>query len=80
MRSIDGARPESYVQYRQRGKFDVVMRNLRAMADEKRRAGRDLPCLNWRYILFKWNDSDEEMEDARRRTTESAMQVRTRRK
>ena len=59
--SIDGATPESYVKYRQRGRFDVAIANLRAMADEKRRAGRDLPFLNWRYILFKWNDSDEEM-------------------
>jgi hypothetical protein len=64
--SIDGARAESYGRYRQRGKFDVALRNLRAMADEKRKAGRDLPCLNWRYILFKWNDSDEEMQEARR--------------
>jgi hypothetical protein len=35
------------------------------MVDEKRRSGRDLPFLNWRYILFKWNDSDEEMNLAR---------------
>ncbi len=63
--SIDGARPETYNQYRQRGKFDVALRNLRAMADEKQRHGRDLPWINWRYILFKWNDSDEEMELAR---------------
>jgi hypothetical protein len=35
------------------------------MADEKRRSGRDLPFLNWRYILFKWNDSDAEMNLAR---------------
>ena len=68
--SIDGARPESYVQYRQRGKFDVAIRNLRAMADEKRKAGRDLPCLNWRYILFKWNDSDAEMNRARQLAAE----------
>src|SRR3954447_16644222 len=58
--SIDGASQDTYVQYRQRGKFDVAIANLRAMADEKRKAGRDLPFLNWRYILFKWNDSDEE--------------------
>lgn len=64
--SIDGARQESYGRYRQRGKFDVAMRNLRAMADEKKKHGRDLPYLNWRYILFTWNDSDEEMELARR--------------
>jgi hypothetical protein len=35
------------------------------MADEKRRSGRDLPYLNWRYILFRWNDSDAEMDLAR---------------
>jgi radical SAM family protein/iron-sulfur cluster protein len=63
--SIDGATADSYVQYRQRGKFDVAIANLRAMADEKRRAGRDLPFLNWRYILFTWNDSDAEMARAR---------------
>lgn len=68
--SIDGARPDSYIQYRQRGKFDVTMRNLRAMADEKRKSGRDLPFLNWRYILFTWNDSDEEMEEARHMAVE----------
>ncbi|HWF84040.1 MAG TPA: radical SAM protein [Vicinamibacterales bacterium] len=64
--SIDGATPESYVKYRQRGRFDVAIANLRAMADEKRKSGRDLPFLNWRYILFVWNDSDAEMNQARR--------------
>ena len=63
--SIDGASQETYVQYRQRGKFDVAIRNLRVMAEEKRRARRDVPHLNWRYILFKWNDSDDEMNRAR---------------
>ena len=68
--SIDGATAESYVKYRQRGNFDMAIRNLRAMADEKHKAGRDLPFLNWRYILFKWNDSDEEMALARRLAAE----------
>jgi MoaA/NifB/PqqE/SkfB family radical SAM enzyme len=63
--SIDGATPESYVKYRQRGRFDLAIANLRAMADEKRKAGRDLPFLNWRYILFRWNDDDAEMTRAR---------------
>lgn len=68
--SIDGASQDSYVQYRQRGKFDVVLRNLRVMAEEKRRARRDVPFLNWRYILFKWNDSDAEMDLARQLATD----------
>jgi hypothetical protein len=63
--SIDGATADSYVKYRQRGRFDLAVANLRAMADEKRRAGRDLPFINWRYILFKWNDSEAEMDAAR---------------
>jgi len=68
--SIDGATQASYEQYRQRGKLEVAFRNLRAMVDEKRRTGRDLPYLNWRYILFKWNDSDEEMALARKTAQE----------
>src|SRR5712692_9688833 len=50
--SIDGATAESYVRYRQRGRFDVAIATLRAMADVKRRSRRDVPFLNWRYILF----------------------------
>ena len=63
--SIDGATADSYVKYRQRGRFDLAIATLRAMADEKRSAGRDLPFLNWRYILFNWNDSDAQMARAR---------------
>ncbi|PWT85029.1 MAG: hypothetical protein C5B57_03730 [Blastocatellia bacterium] len=68
--SIDGATPQSYIKYRRRGQFDVAIQTLRTMADEKRRAGRDLPYLNWRYILFVWNDSDQEMNRARQLAAE----------
>ncbi len=64
--SIDGASQAAYEQYRRRGRFDDAIANLRAMVEEKHRAHRDLPFLNWRYILFTWNDSDEEMARARR--------------
>ena len=63
--SIDGATPESYAKYRQRGDFHKAIRNLRTAADEKRSTGRDVPFINWRYILFVHNDSDEEMNRAR---------------
>lgn len=63
--SIDGASQETYARYRQRGRFDLAVATMRAMADEKARAARDLPQINWRYILFKWNDDDEEMARAR---------------
>jgi MoaA/NifB/PqqE/SkfB family radical SAM enzyme len=65
--SIDGATQNSYEKYRRRGRFEVAIANLHAMADEKRRSTRDVPFLNWRYILFTWNDSAEEMNRARAR-------------
>jgi hypothetical protein len=68
--SIDGARQESYVQYRQRGDFAKAIRNLTALVDEKRKHGLDVPFVNWRYILFTHNDSDEEMNLARRMAEE----------
>jgi Radical SAM superfamily len=71
--SIDGASQDTYVQYRQRGDFAKALANLRAMADEKATHGRDVPHLNWRYILFKWNDHDKEMEAARRLAVESGV-------
>jgi len=63
--SIDGSSHESYVQDRQRGDFEKAIRNLRAVVDEKRRNGRDVPFVNWRYILFTHNDTDEQMSRAR---------------
>ncbi|HEX2343958.1 MAG TPA: radical SAM protein [Vicinamibacterales bacterium] len=63
--SLDGARQETFVIYRQRGDFDKAIRNLRAAVDEKHASGRDVPFINWRYILFSHNDSDEEMNRAR---------------
>lgn len=63
--SIDGATRESYAKYRRRGDFEKAVQNLRHAADEKRMLGRDVPVINWRYILFTHNDSDDEMQLAR---------------
>ena len=68
--SIDGATPESYAKYRQRGDFAKAIRNLSALVDEKRKNGLDVPFVNWRYILFTHNDSDAEMALARRMAAE----------
>ena len=38
--SIDGASQDTYARYRQRGKFDVALANLRTIAEEKARSGR----------------------------------------
>src|SRR5262245_9898832 len=68
--SIDGATQDTYVRYRQRGDFAKAIRNLTALLDEKRTRGLDVPFVNWRYILFTHNDSDEEMDLARKTAAE----------
>ena len=68
--SVDGSSQDAYVKYRQRGNFDKAIANLRALIDERNKHGRDVPFVNWRYILFNWNDHDEEMTRAREMAAE----------
>ena len=63
--SIDGATQEVYEQYRKRGRLDKVLDGIRAVVQERERCGTPGPWILWNYILFRWNDSDEEMERAR---------------
>jgi MoaA/NifB/PqqE/SkfB family radical SAM enzyme len=63
--SIDGASADTYVRYRQRGNFAKAIANMGAAVDEKRRLGLSTPHVNWRYILFTWNDGEREMQRAR---------------
>lgn len=56
--SCDGARQESYVKYRRSGDIDQVFNLLEyaVKLDNK-------PFIEWKYILFEHNDSDEELEE-----------------
>jgi hypothetical protein len=64
--AIDGASEDTYRRYRVGGDFAKAMRNLEAMVSSSDRAGtRDRMEIIWQYILFEWNDSDEEMAKAR---------------
>jgi len=64
--SVDGANQDSYARYRVNGRFDRVVESIRELARMKKEQGRDRPALIWRYILFEWNDSPAEMDEARR--------------
>ena len=62
---IDGATQEVYEQYRKRGRLSTVLDGIRDVVLERERRGKPGPWILWNYILFRWNDSDEEMERAR---------------
>ena len=63
--SIDGAFPETYSKYRVGGTLDAALDLMRNISDQRRRTGASLR-MEWKYLLFEWNDSDEEMLEAAR--------------
>ena len=66
--SIDGAREESYRTYRVRGRLEQALAALEALVAARERAGtRDRLEIHWQYILFEWNDGDDEIDEARAR-------------
>ncbi|MEW6742618.1 MAG: radical SAM protein [Planctomycetota bacterium] len=63
--SIDGASQETYERYRRRGDLEKAIAAIRGILDKRRQRRVERPIVVWRYILFHWNDSDEQMERAR---------------
>jgi hypothetical protein len=55
--SIDGARQETYEQYRVGGRLDLVLRNCRLVADAKRRLGSSMRLI-WEFHAFPHNVDD----------------------
>jgi len=64
--TIGGADQESYVRYHKSGSFEKAFHGMRRVMEEKRRAGKTKPFVHWRYLLFNWNDSDEQIANALR--------------
>jgi len=56
--SIDGATTESYRQYRVRGDFDTVIRNIERINFYKRRNQSQLPSLIWQFVVFGHNERE----------------------
>ncbi|MDM8557300.1 hypothetical protein [Candidatus Parabeggiatoa sp. HSG14] len=73
--SVDGAFEESYVKYRVGGKLQNVLELMRAIRDNKHQCKSQLR-VEWKYILFEWNDSDEEICEAARLADELEVDLR----
>ncbi len=74
--AIDGARAESYAKYRVGGKLERALGAMREMVAETERQGvRSQFEIWWQYILFEWNDSDEEIAEARQIAAEIGVPI-----
>ena len=63
--SVDGADQETYQKYRIGGDFEKVKKLMELFVKLRNEGGREIPFINWRYILFSWNDLDSQMQKAR---------------
>ncbi|MBU0755052.1 MAG: radical SAM protein, partial [Planctomycetes bacterium] len=66
MFSVDGTDQASYEKYRNGGNFEQVIDAIKALTRMKKEMGRSKPFIEWRYILFNWNDNDEALDRARK--------------
>jgi hypothetical protein len=83
--SIDGATPESYKKYRIGGSFDKAYGKMKALVEACRAAGtwrqyadyntKGIVQITWQYIIFEWNDSDEEILLARKLAREIGVPI-----
>ncbi len=71
--SIDGARQETYEQYRVRGQLDTVLRNVALVRDAKARLGSATPRLVWEFHVFPHNLED--VATARLMAAELGMEI-----
>ncbi|MBK6408072.1 MAG: radical SAM protein [Holophagales bacterium] len=74
--SIDGASEGPYRRYRRGGSFEKARRAVASLAEECARAGtRERVDVVWQYILFEWNDGDEEIARARTLAAEAGARL-----
>ena len=74
--SIDGARQESYEQYRVRGDLALVLRNCALVRDAKKRLQSATPRLVWEYHVFPFNTGEVEAARAMARQEDDGHRAR----
>jgi uncharacterized Fe-S cluster-containing radical SAM superfamily protein len=54
--SIDGTDDHTMNKYQHGASFSRVYENLKLLAEHRNRTGRTIPEIEWKYVLFNWND------------------------
>ena len=62
--SIDGAHQSSVEKYQVGAEFETSLNNLKAMVAYRDNLGATRPHIEWKYVVFNWNDSEAEIARA----------------
>jgi MoaA/NifB/PqqE/SkfB family radical SAM enzyme len=64
--TISGINQESYSRYHVGGRVELALRGMQNLLEAKHELGLSKPVVHWRYLVFRWNDSESEIEAALR--------------
>lgn len=62
--SLDGASNEKVKKYQVGSSFDKVYKNIKELIELRNSQGLVKPIIEWKYIIFRWNDAEEERQKA----------------
>jgi pyruvate-formate lyase-activating enzyme len=62
--SIDGVTTPMVRRYQRGGDFDKAFKNLTDLVAFRNRRGRRAPRIEWKYVVFRWNDSPTDIHRA----------------
>ena len=62
--SVYGASQQTYEKYRKNGNIDLVFKNVKLVAEAKKKLNLNTPQLHWQFLVFKHNE--HEIEEAKK--------------
>lgn len=62
--SISGPSQTIATKYQVGGDFDKSFDNMKHLVAERNRRGQTAPIVEWKYVVFNWNDSEEHINKA----------------
>jgi pyruvate-formate lyase-activating enzyme len=62
--SIDGPSQRVLSRYQKGGDYERVKLNLRSLLGYRREKGSSRPLIDWKYVLFRWNDRPTNLKAA----------------
>jgi len=62
--SIDGPTQDILTRYQVGGNFEASFRNMKSVVELRNARGQKTPTVEWKYVVFAWNDDEEMIEAA----------------
>ena len=63
--TIAGVRGDSYCRYHDKDTLKVALQGMENVCKAKIRYATRKPIVLWRYLIFQWNESEDEIEEAK---------------